>query len=247
MVIILLKIHKKMSLILLIVLLLNILTIQIFFLPNYNNFNEIIHSEYNTNYLDGSSVENIKLSKYNNEINKKFNVSNMFPGDSKIKYYCINISQKERIKLKYIASIKSGYKEIDEVFKLKVKLINTNDILYNGFIKNIPETIDYDFLAYENEEICYEITASLDTNVGNEYQNKEIIINFKWIAETEELENDGNLSNNDGNSNYNENLSVGENLNINNNVKNWKYVVISLSVLLISSLLILKKVGKKLK
>ena len=40
------------------------------------------------------------------------------------------------------------------------------------------------------DELYYEITAYLDTSVGNEYQNKDLIADFKWwVEETGNLDN----------------------------------------------------------
>ena len=33
------------------------------------------------------------------------------------------------------------------------------------------------------DELYYEITAYLDTSVGNDYQNKDLIADFKWWVE----------------------------------------------------------------
>ena len=39
------------------------------------------------------------------------------------------------------------------------------------------------------DELYYEITAYLDTSVGNEYQNKDLIADFSWwVEETGNLE-----------------------------------------------------------
>ena len=39
------------------------------------------------------------------------------------------------------------------------------------------------------DELYYEITAYLDTSVGNDYQNKDLIADFSWwVEETENLD-----------------------------------------------------------
>ena len=177
----------------------------IFISHNSNNLDETIFLEFSQNYMnadisnkiiedDNSDIEYIELYKDNNVYNNKFNVTNMFPGDYETKYYCVNVSYKDIITLKYSVDIKSDYKEIEDVFNLKIRLINDDEILYSGAIKNITENVDYTVSSNESvsEDFCYEITAYLDTSVGNEYQNKEVIIDFKWEIENENLEYETN-------------------------------------------------------
>ena len=73
------------------------------------------------------------------------------------------------------------------MLNIKITLLNTDEILYEGLLLNIPESLDCYAAASENKEseLYYEVTVSLDTSVGNEYQNKELISDFCWWVEDE--------------------------------------------------------------
>ena len=115
----------------------------------------------------------------------------MFPGDSIINNYCVKVSYKNTITVRYHADIKPGYEKLAEVLKVKVNLINKGEILYDGLMKDMPEALKHTLTskASDREALYYEITAYLDTKVGNEYQNKDLVANFQWwVEETGNLE-----------------------------------------------------------
>lgn len=199
-------------------------TITVNYQPNYMDANEIIETFEN---ITDKEIKHTKLYKYNNKFNDKFNLTNMFPGDSETKYYCINISYKDNITIKQSINIKTDYQELKDIFNLKIKLLNTDEILYNDLLKNIPETIDYNTTSKEetSEDFCYEITINLDTSVGNEFQNKEMLLNFNWLVNNKELE-------------------LPETPATNDNIIFWITSAITSSMLLIILLLILKKERK---
>lgn len=225
---------------LLVLLLISVVVIGKSMLSNYNNLDKMVFLTSSKNYMSSNDtnnenigsneVEQIKLYRNNNVYNEKFNVENMFPGDSETKYYCVNVSYKNDITLKYSVDIESDYKKIEDVFNLKVKLLNANKVLYDGPIKNIKETIDYSTSSSKSitEEFCYEITAYLDTSVGNEYQNKETFIDFEWLVDNDNLENEKNPQTGD-------------------NIEFWIGLVLVSVILLLFVLLILKNERKRSK
>jgi len=192
----LLKKIKNVIFLVLILLLINVIFIEKKFFIGNNGLNKTIFVEFSPKYMTANNqdeTEYIKLYKNNNEFNEKFNVLNMFPGDAETKYYCVNVSYKNDITLKYSASIDSKYK-LGDVLKFKVKLIGNDELLYDGLIKDMPEYIDYNTSSDEevSEDFCYEITTYLDTSVGNEYQENEAVVNFRWIVDGNDLENESN-------------------------------------------------------
>lgn len=71
------------------------------------------------------------------------------------------------------------------MLKVRVKLLSTGETMYDGGIADMPESLTHK-LASKNSavgELYYEITAYLDTSVGNDYQNKDLIADFKWWVE----------------------------------------------------------------
>lgn len=127
----------------------------------------------------------IELYNKQPEENTAFAVGNMFPGDSETKYFRLRVSYHDKITVHYKATVRPGYEKLAEVLKVRVKLLSTGETMYDGGIADMPESLTHK-LASKNsttDELYYEITAYLDTSVGNDYQNKDLIADFKWWVE----------------------------------------------------------------
>ena len=127
----------------------------------------------------------IELYNKQPEENTPFQVENMFPGDSETKYFRVRVSYHDKITVHYKATVRPGYDKLAQVLKIRVKLLTTGETLYDGVISEMPKSVTH-ALASRNtttDELYYEITAYLDTSVGNEYQNKDLIADFKWWVE----------------------------------------------------------------
>lgn len=123
--------------------------------------------------------------------NIPFQAVNMFPGDRETKYYCIKVSHKGDIIVRYRADVRDGYEKLAEVMKVRIKLLGDNELLYDGLIQDMPQSLNRVLKANEStqSELYYEITAYLDTSVGNEYMDKELIADFRWwVEETDRLD-----------------------------------------------------------
>lgn len=127
----------------------------------------------------------VELYNKQPEENTPFQVGNMFPGDSETKYFRVRVSYHDKITVHYKATVRPGYEKLAEVLKVRVKLLSTGETMYDGGIADMPESLTHK-LASKNSavgELYYEITAYLDTSVGNDYQNKDLIADFKWWVE----------------------------------------------------------------
>lgn len=124
------------------------------------------------------------------EKNKAFQVDNMFPGDSQTKNYQINVSYNGDITVRYHADIRPEYEKLAEVLKVKIRLLNTDELMYDGFMRDMPESLNHTLKTTEitQSKLDYEVTVYLDTSVGNEYQNCELKADFRWwVEEVEHL------------------------------------------------------------
>lgn len=133
----------------------------------------------------------ISLHNKQPEENKPFQVANMFPGDSETKYFRIKVYYKGDIIVRYHADIREGYEKLSEVLKVRIRLPETDEILYDGLMRDMPESLNHALYTTEKtqSELYYEITSYLDTSVGNEYQDKELIADFRWwVEEIEHLD-----------------------------------------------------------
>ena len=146
-----------------------------------------------TNKTTAETKKAAAIELYNKqpEDNTPFNVGNMFPGDSETKYFRVQVSYRDKVTVHYKAAVREGYEKLAEVLKVKVKLLTTGETMYDGLMKDMPDSVTYKLASAKSttDELYYEITAYLDTSVGNEYQNKDLIADFSWwVEETGNLE-----------------------------------------------------------
>jgi len=126
------------------------------------------------------------LSIYRNhpEDGIAFNVTNMFPGDCEANVYTIRVSYNGDIKVYFKANVRSGYEKLAEVLMCRVVLEGNSTPLYDGLMQKMPDLEHSLSAVNKTEDLKYEISVYLDTSVGNEYQNKQLVADFKWWAYT---------------------------------------------------------------
>ena len=135
--------------------------------------------------------ETLELYKNHPDDNTPFDVRNMFPGDSVSKTYCVKISYRGTLTVHFNAAVRQGYEKLAEVLECSVYLRSENEtegtLLYSGLMKDMPESVDTTVSngGRTTEKLYYDITVSLDTSVGNEYQRKMLIADFEWWADCE--------------------------------------------------------------
>lgn len=127
----------------------------------------------------------IELHNKQPEENTPFQVGNMFPGDVETKYFLVRVSYHDKITVHYKATVRPGYEKLAEVLKVRVKLLSTGETMYDGLMRDMPESLTHKLASKKSttDELYYEIAAYLDTSVGNDYQNKDLIADFKWWVE----------------------------------------------------------------
>ncbi len=186
-----------------------------------------------------------------------FAVPNMFPGDQVTETYCLEATYKSAVTVKFHADIQAGYEKLAEVLKCKVVLTKEGDaVLYDGLMKDMPASLDVDLQASgkTTEELHYVITAYLDTDVTNEYQNKSLKADFRWWVEyepaqdsnSEGTEADGD-SDNSGSGNGSAEQGVQDNADdiqssadaeTGDDSHIWMWVSLSLGLFLMTALLV---------
>lgn len=141
--------------------------------------------------VSGTKVNALVLHNRNPGDNVPFQVTNMFPGDAETKYYCVKVSYKGDIVVRYHADIRKGYEKLAEVLKVRIFMPDTDELLYDGLMRDMPKSLNHPLYtnASTQNELYYEITAYLDTSVGNEYMEKALIADFRWwVEETNNLD-----------------------------------------------------------
>ena len=141
-------------------------------------------------------AEDIDISLYSNHSsdNASFNITNMFPGDSVTNKYNVKVSYHDKVSVLFNVDYLNEYSKLASVTNIKVKLINDDNdkVLYDGFVCDLKDNnLSYALESSNNktEVLEYEITISLDTSVNNDYQNKELKLDFIWSIDKEETKN----------------------------------------------------------
>lgn len=140
---------------------------------------------------EAKKAATVELYNKQPEENTSFAVGNMFPGDSETKYFRVRVSYHDKITVHYKATVRPGYEKLAEVLKVRVNLLSTGETMYDGLMRDMPESLTHKLASKKSttDELYYEITAYLDTSVGNDYQNKDLIADFKWwVTETGNLD-----------------------------------------------------------
>ena len=131
----------------------------------------------------------VTLSLYGGkpEDNAPFNVVNMLPGDAVTQNYNVRVSHSGDVTVRFRAIIRPRYEKLAEVLKLRVEL-PAGVILYDGLMRDMPRSVNHKLTASGSttSDLEYELTAYLDTSVGNKYQNQELIADFHWWVEGKE-------------------------------------------------------------
>lgn len=127
------------------------------------------------------------ISLYNRQEqeNTPFKVGNMFPGDAETQYFRVQVSYHDKVTVHYRAAVRPGYEKLAEVLKVRVKLLTSGETMYDGLMRDMPESVTYTLQSQSSatKDLYYEITAYLETAVGNEYQNKDLTADFTWWVE----------------------------------------------------------------
>lgn len=140
----------------------------------------------NNNGTSKRKAATIDLYKGKADDNTPFKAENLFPGDVVTKYFRIKVSYEDKVTVHYHADVRPGYEKLAEVLKVRVVLLSDNGrVLYDGLMRDMPKSLTHKLSSAKrtSDELYYEITAYLDTSVGNEYQQKSLIADFRWWVE----------------------------------------------------------------
>ena len=117
--------------------------------------------------------------------NTPFQAVGMLPGDLESKFYRVQVSYQGKVTVHYHADIRDGYEKLAEVLKVRIRLLTTGETLYDGLMRDMPKSLTHTLASQKEttDELYYQIDAYFDTSVGNAYQNKQLIADFRWWVE----------------------------------------------------------------
>jgi len=130
----------------------------------------------------------LSLYKRHAEENESFSVGNMFPGDRETRAFRVKVSYHDEVTVHFLTEVREGYEKLAEVMMVEVKLPESGEVLYDGLMRDMPDEVTVKLSTSESSkvtELYYEITACLDTSVGNDYRNLSLVADFRWWVEEE--------------------------------------------------------------
>lgn len=165
-----------------------------------------------------------------------FYADNMFPGDTLQKTYHVQVSYKGTVTLYFRADIRKGYEKLAEAMKCRIVYPNGKSA-YDGLMRDMPTELSYSLTQSSGAtvEVSYDITVYLDTSVGNDYMDKELIADLRWWVDEK---NDKPSSS--GGSGSGSGQLIPPKTGDNSQIFLW-IVIVAFSLLIVIALLILKK------
>lgn len=120
--------------------------------------------------------------------NQKFEVRNMFPGDTETKYFCVRAYHDKDIELFFKTEVTEQTKALGDVLHIKVTHLETGKVLCDAPFNEIDGKEFSELLKARSDKTTtayYRVDVSLDTSVGNDYQAALLKADFNWYVKDE--------------------------------------------------------------
>ncbi len=142
-----------------------------------------------TNNGSTTNTENkaavIELYKGQPSDNEKFQVTNMLPGDTEVKYFAVKVSHHADAIVYFNAEVTEQTKNLADVLHIKVTHLENGKVIYDGTFADMNiDGYGETFATTESTETVayYKIEVSLPTSTGNEYQAAKLLADFTWTV-----------------------------------------------------------------
>ncbi len=148
-----------------------------------NNEQNTETSSVNVSLKNAKKTTTIDLYKGKASDNGEFEVKNMLPGDTEVKYFAVKVSHHADVIVYFNAEVTYQIKNLADVLNIKVTNLKNNKVIYDGSFADIG-TYGETFTTMENTEtvVYYKIEVSLPTSTGNEYQDARLMAEFNWYV-----------------------------------------------------------------
>ncbi len=147
-----------------------------------------------SNTADGNGQKAITIELYKGKAsdNEKFQVHNMLPGDTEVKYFAVKVNHHKNVDVFFNAEVTEQTKNLANVLNIKITHLENDKVLYNGsFADMSKDGYSELFAANSSTETVayYKIEVSLPKSTGNEYQAASLIADFNWyVKDTDALD-----------------------------------------------------------
>jgi len=163
-------------------------------------------SIFNTQNIDGNSSTDapaISLDTQVPNVNQRFNMTNIKPGDTFYQNYdlAINNSTDASIELEMVRT--SAITDIDLAEKIVIKImtkVNENDdiTLFDGTMADLVNYPIKMSIKENSNHLIYNIAVSMPEDIGNDFQGKSFVGDIKWLINGKPLATNPNTGNKDG-------------------------------------------------
>ena len=137
---------------------------------------------------DKPSAPVLELYAGRPDVNRKFEVNNMLPGDVETRYFCVKAYHDADITLYFRADVTEQTKNLGDVLHIKVTHLDSGRVLCDAPFAEIDGKEFSELLtanAQEETVAYFQIDVSIDTSVGNEYQAAKLLADFAWYVKDE--------------------------------------------------------------
>ncbi len=127
----------------------------------------------------------IELYKGQASDNEKFQVQNMLPGDTEVKYFAVKVSHHADAIVYFNAEVTEQTKNLADVLHIKVTHLENGKVIYDGTFAdmNIDGYGETFATTQKTETVAYyKIEISLPTYTGNEHQAAKLLADFEWCV-----------------------------------------------------------------
>ena len=121
-------------------------------------------------------------------VNEKIAVRDMLPGDSMSREFCVKAYHDTDVTLHFRTRVTEEVKALGDVLHIKVIQLGTDEVLCDGPFSQVKDQAFGTLLTAGGageSTAYYQIDVSLDTAVGNEYQQARLLADFEWYVEEE--------------------------------------------------------------
>lgn len=122
------------------------------------------------------------------DANRRFEARDMLPGDSLTQYFCVKAYHDADVTLHFRTRVTEEAEALGDVLHIKVTQLDTDEVLCDGPFSQVKDEAFGTLLTASDageSTAYYQIDVSLDTAVGNEYQQARLLADFEWYIEEE--------------------------------------------------------------
>lgn len=146
----------------------------------------------NTPQASAGEAATVELYQGNAEVNRRFEVGNMLPGDTETGYFCVKVHHQKELSLFFNTEVTEETQNLGNALFVKVTNMSSGEVLCDApfsqvagkeFSTLLPKADSGETVVY------YRVDVYTDTSMGNEYQGAALKADLNWY-----VKDDGSLT-----------------------------------------------------